>query len=97
MQELETRLQARYGVKTGQPNPRFLDATLFNDLVLTPYRDAKFELHTGPFLFEFQRHGQSIDEFCSRLNTFFCQLLNDFRYAAEIRNAGLLGLSIGRS
>jgi uncharacterized protein YecE (DUF72 family) len=83
--------QARYGVRAGQPNPRFLDAKLFNDLVLTPYRDAKFEHHTGPFLFEFQRHGQSIDEFCSRLNTFFCQLPKDFRYAVEIRNAGLIG------
>ena len=70
--------QARYGVKAGQPNPRFLDAKLFNDLVLTPYRDAKFERHTGPFLFEFQRHGQSIDEFCFRLDTFFCQLPKDF-------------------
>lgn len=83
--------QARYGVKAGQPNPQFPDAKLFNHLVLTPYRDAKFERHTGPFLFEFQRHGQSIDEFCSRLHTFFCQLPKDFRYAVEIRNVGLLG------
>ena len=83
--------QARYGVKAGQPNPRFLDAKLFNDLVLTPYREAKFEPHTGPFLFEFQRHGMSTEEFCSRLDTFFGQLPNDFRYSVEIRNAGLLG------
>jgi uncharacterized protein YecE (DUF72 family) len=83
--------QARYGVKAGQPNPRFLDANLFNDLVLTPYREAKFEPHTGPFLFEFQRHGMSSEEFCSRLDTFFGQLPKDFRYAIEIRNAGLLG------
>ncbi|MFO0699499.1 MAG: DUF72 domain-containing protein [Nitrospira sp.] len=83
--------QARYGVKAGQPNPRFLDAKLFNDLVLTPYREAKFEPHAGPFLFEFQRHGMSSQEFCSRLDTFFGQLPKDFRYAVEIRNAGLLG------
>ncbi|MDH4371556.1 MAG: DUF72 domain-containing protein [Nitrospira sp.] len=83
--------QARYGVKAGQPNPRFLDAKLFKDLVLTPYRDAKFEPHTGPFLFEFQRHGRSSEEFCSRLDTFFSQLPKEFRYAVEIRNAGLLG------
>ena len=49
--------QARYGVRAGQPNPRFLDATVFNDFILAPYREAKFEPHTGPFLFEFQRHG----------------------------------------
>lgn len=62
--------QARYGVKAGQPNSRFLDAKLFNDLVLTPYREAKFQPHTGPFLFEFQRHGMSSEEFCWRLDTF---------------------------
>ncbi|NOU09183.1 MAG: DUF72 domain-containing protein [Nitrospira sp.] len=30
-------------------------------------------------------------EFCSRLDTFFGQLPKGFRYAVEIRNAGLLG------
>lgn len=84
--------QARYGPKAGQPNPRFLDAKLFNELVLTPYREAKFEPHMGPFIFEFQRHGLNIGEFCSRLDQFFGQLPNDFRYAVEIRNAGLLGM-----
>lgn len=83
--------QARYGTKAGQPNPRFLDATLFEELVLAPYREAKFEPHAGPFIFEFQRHGMSSEEFCSRLDGFFGQLSKDFRYAVEIRNAGLLG------
>ena len=81
----------RYGSKAGQPNPRFLDAKLFNEMVLTPYRDAKFEPHTGPFLFEFQRHDLSSDEFYSRLDGFFGQLPKDFSYAVEIRNAGLVG------
>lgn len=81
----------RYGTKAGQPNPRFLDATLFKELVLTPYREAKFEPHIGPFIFEFQRHGLGTDEFCSRLDRFFGQLPTDFRYAVELRNAGLLG------
>ncbi len=83
--------QARYGAKAGQPNPRFLDATVFNDLVLAPYREARFEPHTGPFIFEFQRHGLSVEEFCSRLDAFFRQVPKDFRYAVELRNAGLLG------
>ncbi len=82
---------ARYGVKAGQPNPRFLDAKLFNEMVLTPYRDAKFKPHTGLFLFEFQRHDLSPDEFYSRLDGFFGQLPKDFSYAIEIRNAGLIG------
>lgn len=81
----------RYGVKAGLPNPRFLDAKLFNELVLTPYREAQFEPHAGPFLFEFQRHDLSAEEFCSRIDGFFRQLPRDFRYAVEIRNAGLLG------
>jgi len=83
--------QARYGLKAGQPNPRFLDAQVFKDFVLMPYREAKFESHTGPFIFEFQRHGMSADEFCSRLEGFFGQVPKEFRYAVEIRNAGLLG------
>src|SRR5215469_301969 len=83
--------QARYGVKAGQPNPQFLDAQLFNDLVLAPYREAKFEPHAGPFIFEFQRHGMSVEEFCSRLDGFLGQVPKGFRYAVEIRNAGLLG------
>jgi uncharacterized protein YecE (DUF72 family) len=81
----------RYGAKAGQPNPRFLDAQLFKELVLTPYREAKFEPHIGPYIFEFQRHGLSTEKFCGRLDTFLSQLPSDFRYAVEIRNAGLLG------
>ena len=83
--------QPRYGARAGQPNPRFLDAKLFNELVLTPYREAKFEPHAGPFLFEFQRHGMLAGEFCSRLDAFFQQLPKDFSYAIEIRNPALLG------
>ena len=59
--------------------------------MLKPYREAKFEPHTGPFLFEFQRHGMSSEEFCSRLDKFFSQLPKDFMYAVEIRNAGIVG------
>ncbi len=33
----------------------------------------------------------SSEEFCSRLDSFFAELAKDFRYAVEIRNAGLLG------
>jgi uncharacterized protein YecE (DUF72 family) len=84
---------ARYSVRAGQPNPRFLDAQLFKDLVLTPYREAKFEPHTGAFLFEFQRHGMLAEEFCERLDKFFLMLPRDFRYAVEIRNPGLLDFS----
>ena len=81
----------RYGLKAGKPNPRFLDAQLFKDLVLAPFWEAQFQDCAGPFLFEFQRHDLSIAEFCSKLDGFFGQLPNEFKYAVEIRNAGLLG------
>ena len=83
---------ARYGTRAGQPNPRFLDAKLFEEMVLGPYREAKFEPHTGAFLFEFQRHGMPVDEFCTRLDQFFVRLPRDFPYAVEVRNPDLLGM-----
>jgi uncharacterized protein YecE (DUF72 family) len=83
----------RYREKAGKPNPWFLDAQLFKDLVLTPFYEAKFHDHAGPFLFEFQRHGMSVQEFCSKLDAFFTRLPKEFKYAVEIRNPGLLGPS----
>jgi uncharacterized protein YecE (DUF72 family) len=81
----------RYGTKAGQANPRFLDAGLFKEVVLAPYREAGFEPHTGPFLFEFQRHAIPARDFVAKLDTFFAQLPHDFSYAVEIRNAGMVG------
>lgn len=81
----------RYGQKAGKPNPRFLDAQLFKELVLAPFQEAQFQGSAGPFLFEFQRHDLSIEEFTTRLDNFFGQLPAEFKYAVEIRNAGLLG------
>lgn len=81
----------RYGTKAGQANPRFLDAGLFKEVVLAPYREAGFEPHTGPFLFEFQRHGIPARDFVAKLDTFFAQLPHAFSYAVEIRNAGMVG------
>ena len=81
----------RYGSRAGQPDPRFLDPITFIDFVLKPYREANFQKHAGPFLFEFQRHGLSADEFLSRLDAFLGALPNDFRYSIELRNPGLLG------
>jgi len=80
----------RYGSKAGQPNPRFLDAKLFIEQVLAPYREA-FNTHTGPFVFEFQRWGINPDEFLPRLDAFLGHLPKDHAYAIEVRNAALLG------
>jgi len=82
---------ARYGPRAGQVNPNFLNADAFTKLVLQPYRDAQFGPHTGPFLLEFQRHGLTAEEFIGKLDAFFAHVPADFKYAVEIRNAGLLG------
>ncbi len=82
---------ARYGSRAGQVNPNFLNADAFTKLVLQPYRDAQFGPNTGPFLFEFQRHGMPAKEFIGKLDDFFDSVSAEFRYAVEIRNAGLLG------
>jgi len=42
-------------------------------------------------LFEFQRHGLPTEDFVDKLDGFFSHLPKDFRYAVEIRHAGLLG------
>jgi uncharacterized protein YecE (DUF72 family) len=80
----------RYGSKAGQPNPRFLDAKLFSEQVVAPYREA-FASRTGPFVFEFQRWGIGPEEFLPKLDAFLGQLPKDQPYAIEVRNAGLLG------
>ncbi len=81
---------ARYGVKAGQRNPRFLDAKLFTDEVLAPYSQV-FQGHTGPFVFEFQRMGFNPEEFLPKLDEFLGQLPKDYPYAIEVRNPTLLG------
>lgn len=81
----------RYGIRAGRENPNFLNAQPFIQHVLQPFRDANFQKHTGPFLFEFQRHGMLTGEFVDRLDVFFSQLPKDFSYGVEIRNPGVLG------
>jgi uncharacterized protein YecE (DUF72 family) len=81
----------RYGIRAGQENPHFLNAKAFVQHVLQPYRDATFRTHTGPLLFEFQRHGMQALEFVNKLDAFFSQLPTDFSYAVEIRNPEVLG------
>lgn len=47
--------------------------------------------HLGSLLFEFQRHGLSVEECCAKLDQSFGQVPKDFKYAGEIRTPGLLG------
>lgn len=79
----------RYGSKGGTANPRFLDASVCEELVLRPSVEGLGD-HAGPFIFEFQRSGLALDEFLSKLDRFFSRLPSGPQYAVEIRNPALL-------
>jgi uncharacterized protein YecE (DUF72 family) len=79
----------RYGAKAGKPNPRFLDAGAFRDLVLTPAQEGLGQ-KLGPLIFEFQRLGTDPDAFLARLDQFLGQLPIGPPYAIEVRNPALL-------
>src|SRR5262245_20670405 len=87
--------QPRYGLKAGQPNAQFLDAQAFKDLVLMPFREAKFEPHTTPTSSSFNDTARPKPNSAHDLMDFLA-LPRDFRYAVEIRNAGLLGMEYRR-
>ncbi len=77
----------------GMRNPDFLNAALFKDNVLGPYRRV-FRDHAGCFVFEFQAmRGKDLPDpikWADQLDDFFKQLPRDFRYAVELRNPELL-------
>lgn len=84
---------ARWGNLSGQRNPDFLNAGLFEEAILGPYRRA-FRDHAGVFVFEFQAmRGKDLPEpeqWAGELDEFLRQLPRDFRYAVELRNPELL-------
>jgi uncharacterized protein YecE (DUF72 family) len=79
---------ARYGLRAGQSNERFLDATLFERAfaqALAPYRDRVTTL-----IFEFGTFSHKtfahVADFLDRLAQFLPALPTGFRYAVEVRN-----------
>lgn len=80
----------RYGVKAGKPNPRFLDADAFRDLVLEPAREGLGH-KLGPLIFEFQRWGTDEPAFLGKLEQFLKHLPPGPPYATEVRHPALLG------
>jgi uncharacterized protein YecE (DUF72 family) len=80
---------ARYGDKAGSTNPRFLDASLCEELVVRPSLSALGN-HAGPFIFEFQRSDLGPGEFLAGSDRFFSQLPAGPLYAVEIRHPGIL-------
>lgn len=80
----------RYGSKAGKANPRFLDASAFQDLVLAPAQEG-LGSKLGPFIFEFQRWGMEPHSFLEALDGFLGKLPTGPEYATEVRNPALLG------
>ena len=79
----------RYAKKAG-PNPRFLDASYFIDMVLAPFNES-FREHTGPFILEFQRTGLEAETFLPKLDGFLSHVPKDYEYAVEVRNPRVIG------
>ena len=79
----------RYGAKAGKPNPRFLDSSLFREMVLQPFLEALPD-RIGPFIFEFQRTGMEPGTFLDALDRFLTDLPAGFPYAVEVRNPAVL-------
>lgn len=80
---------AREKQRAGAANPDFLDAALFEDVVLGPCREH-FAGHTGPFVFELQaiprRAGVTPERFTERIDRFLDALPRDAQYGVELRN-----------
>lgn len=81
---------ARYGSKAGTANARFLDTSIFEDLVLRPSQEALGD-HAGAFIFEFQRWRLEPARFLPELDRFLSRLPQGPHYAVEIRNPAILG------
>jgi uncharacterized protein YecE (DUF72 family) len=84
---------ARSGGRPGEPNPEYLNARLFEDEMLGPFREV-FREHTGPFILQFPPVPRSLKmpaaAFAGKLERFLADLSKDFRYAVELRDPALL-------
>lgn len=86
-----TRLP-RFGPRAGQPNPGFLDASLFTARFLAPCEPFRDQI--GVLMFEFSRFYPADFErgrdFLEALGRFLDQLPRGWRYGVEIRNRHFL-------
>ncbi|MEO8349694.1 MAG: DUF72 domain-containing protein [Acidobacteriota bacterium] len=84
---------SRAGGRPGEANPDFLNARLFADETLAPFRDV-FREHTGPFVLQFPPAPRAVrlapPVFAEKLERFLGELPSDFLYAVELRDPTLL-------
>ncbi len=85
-------LPSRSGGRPGEANPDFLNAQLFADETLAPFREV-FREHTGPFLIQFPPAPRAVrmapPAFAEKLGRFLADLPTDFHYAVELRDPAL--------
>jgi uncharacterized protein YecE (DUF72 family) len=78
----------RHAGRSGQENPRYLDARVFREEVLPAYEKG-FRGHTGPFIFEFPTEWQPTAArraaFLEKLDGFLAALPSEHSYSVEIR------------
>ena len=82
----------RFGARAGQPNPNFLNASLFESAFLKPCEP--FRNNLGLLMFEFS-HFHPVDfargrDFMEALDRFLGQLPPGWRYGVEVRNPSFL-------
>ena len=84
---------ARFGARAGLDNPRFLDASLFQNAFLAPLEPVRDRV--GILMFEFARFAPgtwaATNAFAEALDRFFSQLPQGWQYGVELRNPELLG------
>jgi uncharacterized protein YecE (DUF72 family) len=84
---------SRYGERSGQANPNFLDAALFAHAFAS--RLEPYGSRVSTLIFEFGAFKKTMfrtpDAFLKRLDAFLGSLPRGFRYAVEIRNPDYLG------
>lgn len=77
----------------GSPNPSFLDAALFREVVVQPFASV-FRDHTAALVLEFppvpKKHRLTPEAFADRLDTFFTEVGTELPYCVEIRDVDLL-------
>ncbi|HEY6880157.1 MAG TPA: DUF72 domain-containing protein [Polyangiales bacterium] len=81
---------ARYGMRRGANNPRFLDPSYARDVVIAPLVEG-FGSKLGGILFQFPPQDTSEPaRFAARLEAFLAGLPRTAQYAVELRNPELL-------
>lgn len=84
----------RHGARQGEVNPRFLDATYAEDVVIGPALEGMGE-KLGVLLFQFAAQDLTAvggaSAFCQKLHRFLSSLPRGPRYAVEVRNPEWLG------